>query len=225
MKKTFQFLLCLGLLLFLPGCLRTTDWMYFETAVTTLDGESSYSIAGNKKNLEKGEITDLSIPDKYSDATPVSVINPYGFAGCTHLEQITLPEELIMIGTYSFSDCTALRNIIIPGGVTVIPEGAFQNCVSLRSVTFSENLYQISSKAFENCASLEHLTIPRTTTIISNDAFEGCENLSRITFENRKDFEMLYWSYEDALDGKWETELKDTDIVLLRCSDMDLETP
>lgn len=200
----------------LSACNRANEWLYLETTTTVAAGEIIRSVAGSKTNFEKLKFTEFAIPDQYSDGNSVSRISPYGFAGFDQLERITLPKDLSILGIYSFSDCTALKEIVIPDGVTVIPEGAFLNCSALSDVTLPDQLYQISSQAFGNCRSLKKITIPLSTCIISNDAFVGCDDLSCIILDGRTDLATLYWSYEKALEGEWQEQIKDGDLFLLR---------
>lgn len=60
-----------------------------------------------------------------------ATIGNSAFAGCTSLENITLPRVLTSLGSEAFVDCTSLAEIDIPPFVEEIKSGVFTGCTSL----------------------------------------------------------------------------------------------
>ena len=104
----------------------------------------------------------------------VKTIGVRAFAGCTALEEITLPSSLLSIGTLAFYN-SGLKSVEIPGSltdtVTVDDDGnetteyglgiaAFNNCLSLESVKIGSGVKVISSGAFGFCLALKEIYIP-----------------------------------------------------------------
>ena len=56
------------------------------------------------------------------------------FSGCSALESITLPSNLVNIQFQAFGGCTSLKSITIPASVTTIGQYAFNNCRTLEFV-------------------------------------------------------------------------------------------
>lgn len=56
------------------------------------------------------------------------------FSGCSALESITLPSNLVNIQFQAFGGCTSLKSITIPASVTTIGQYAFNNCRALEFV-------------------------------------------------------------------------------------------
>ena len=108
----------------------------------------------------------------------------YFLSDAINLSQISLPENLKIIGKESFKN-SGHTSIVIPEGVTEIGDYAFQNCTKLTSVVFPGNLIKIGAVAFNDCYSLTDVKIPLGTMItygkfpgITIDAFNGCISLS-----------------------------------------------
>ena len=57
----------------------------------------------------------------------VEIIEPYAFAGCDELAELTLPSTLKVIGEGAFLDCHQLRAITVPENVDTIGALAFWN--------------------------------------------------------------------------------------------------
>ena len=61
----------------------------------------------------------------------VEHIGQSGFANCSALEEMIIPDGMITIGKYAFKYCTKLASIKIPESVTFIGTDALQGCPSL----------------------------------------------------------------------------------------------
>ena len=58
-------------------------------------------------------------------------------------------------GSSCFSRCTSLEEIVIPENVLVLPEYIFLDCLSLKKVTLPSSLMIIENNAFSYCSALE----------------------------------------------------------------------
>ena len=56
----------------------------------------------------------------------ITTVGDYAFAGCSNLQEVTLPGSVEIVGVFSFKGCTGLREIVIPEGVRVLASKAFQ---------------------------------------------------------------------------------------------------
>lgn len=70
-----------------------------------------------------------------SFTVPEHVVYINDFSGSTHLEQVELPDGLVLIAGEAFCHCDSLKEITIPESVLDIWEMAFYNCGSLRKIT------------------------------------------------------------------------------------------
>ena len=105
------------------------------------DGELSYAEASKVSDL--GWMfysyfmnqTTLQSFDELQYFTNVPDIYGNTFEGCTNLESVVLPKNLVHIYYRAFRNCQKLTSIRIPEFVNTIGETCFYGCRSLRSVT------------------------------------------------------------------------------------------
>ena len=143
-------------------------------------------------------MTKVVIPDS------VTHIGNWAFAGCTGLEEITLPfvgteqspesPYLSVLGIIfgGEDDCYTAnqqissqetRSYLIPNSLKrvtitnqeVIPYGAFSGCIGLEEVVLSEKVEELSTNAFLNCDKLELVTFYNKDTKIARTNFVGCD--------------------------------------------------
>ena len=111
----------------------------------------------------------------------VTAINPFTFAGCSALTEISIPDTVTVIGDCAFQSCTALSEIDIPASVTRIDSEVFWNCASLTSITIPDGVTRINDATFSLCTALTEITIPDSVTSIGYGAFQECAALTEIT--------------------------------------------
>ncbi|MDE5548305.1 MAG: leucine-rich repeat domain-containing protein, partial [Clostridia bacterium] len=68
--------------------------------------------------------------------------------------ELTIPDNLTIIGDWSFEGCRSLTKVIIPDGVTDIGWYAFAECSSLKSVVIPDSVTNIGSWLFAECRKL-----------------------------------------------------------------------
>ena len=101
------------------------------------DGELSYLEASKANDFSLSFMNNTAIKslDELQYFTSVPDIYGNTFSGCTNLESVVLPPNLVHIYYYAFRNCKKLAAINIPEYVTLIGDNCFTGCSALRSVT------------------------------------------------------------------------------------------
>ena len=73
----------------------------------------------------------IDIPETW-DGKPVLAICEGAFKDCLSLEQVSMPEGLLVIEKKAFSNCPLLLSITLPASLTSIANDAFDICASLQ---------------------------------------------------------------------------------------------
>ena len=156
------------------------------------------------------DVTDVIIAEGVTDIPDCT------FATRKYLQSVTFPSTLQTIGNFAFVDCDALENVFIPDNVIVIGLGAFSFCSGLMSIKVSSRNANYSSQngilynkaktsliqyavaredpnitilpdvkyigdyAFNNCKSIETVQFHSGVVSIGNNAFNGCVNLTSV---------------------------------------------
>ena len=94
---------------------------------------------------------------------------------------ISIPDDVSIIGDNTFQNCTSLTSITMPNSVTSIGNNAFSGCSGLTSITIPESVTSIGFGAFQGCTNLTSITIPASVTSIGIVAFGGCQRLTSVT--------------------------------------------
>lgn len=145
-----------------------------ELVMTLNDDGASYTAHGY------GPATGLKnivVPAIY-EGLPVTALDDFAHGP---LENIYIPEGILMFGSQTFANCYNLKSITIPSTVTEIPRGLFQNCTGLVEVVLYDGITSIYDDAFLGCSSLKELFIPDSVTYIQGSVFQGCSSLESIS--------------------------------------------
>ena len=125
----------------------------------------------NNKKITKCDLTGVT------DWGRKPTLPDVAFANCTALQEVTLPDDMKVIGGSAFSGCTALTTVNL-SQVTWINLNAFWGCTSLETLAL-DNVTAIGQEAFYECTGLETLKIPKCTEF-GNYIVTGCRSLTRI---------------------------------------------
>ena len=125
----------------------------------------------NNKKITKCDLTGVT------DWGTTPTLPELAFANCTALQEVTLPDDMKVIGTGAFSGCAALTTVNL-SQVTWINLNAFWGCTSLETLAL-DNVTAIGQEAFYGCTGLETLKIPKCTRF-GNYIVTGCKALTRI---------------------------------------------
>lgn len=107
------------------------------------------------------------------------------FMNCTALQEVTLPDDVRVIGSSAFFGCAALTTVNL-SQVTWINLNAFYECTSLEMLIL-DNVTEIGRETFYGCTSLKTLKIPKCTRF-GNYIVTGCKALTRIEATATGDF-------------------------------------
>lgn len=111
----------------------------------------------------------------------VQIIGANAFNNCSALKRVNLPDSLTAISQSAFYNCSSLESIVLPANITRIEDNTFNGC-GLTSVTLPENLEYIGAYAFYGCNRLEEIIIPDSVVKIDSVAFMYCSSLKKIVF-------------------------------------------
>ena len=96
------------------------------------DGELSYDEAAAVTDLGtafKG--SSILVFNELKNFTSLTSIADNAFSGCVSLAEITLPEQIGIIGSYAFSGCSNLKELVIPERVEEIGKGVVSDSANL----------------------------------------------------------------------------------------------
>lgn len=97
------------------------------------------------------------------------------FMGCSNLESIELPENVINIYMYAFGDCTKLKikGKKLPNRIKKIGRHAFKDCQSLELDELPSGLTSIEEQTFDGCTSLALTELPEGIERLDYGCFIG----------------------------------------------------
>lgn len=127
----------------------------------------SYAVRAKSKDETKGEVV---IPSTYQ-GLPVTVVGDNGFAGCSGITSLYLPNTITIIEQAAFIDCTSLKEVRLGGGLTVIDKEAFRRCQNLLAVDIPDYVRIIGDEAFRACYALKEVTFGESLNAIGINAF------------------------------------------------------
>ena len=133
----------------------------------------------NNKKITKCDLTGVT------DWGRTPTLPELAFSNCTALQEVTLPDDMKVIGGSAFSGCAALTTVNL-SQVTRINLSAFWGCTSLETLAL-DNVTAIGQEAFYGCTGLETLKIPKGTQF-GNYIVSGCKALTRIEATAAGDF-------------------------------------
>ena len=136
------------------------------------------------------------------------------FAGCTGLENITIPNGVTTISNSVFWNCSSLTSVSIPASVTSIGVDAFIKCSNLMSIDVSEDnsVFASMDGILMNKAKTQLISypsgkpvcdyiVPDNVTSIGESAFEQCNNITSIVIPDSVTSigkEAFYGHWEDG---------------------------
>jgi len=142
------------------------------------DGELSYDEAAVVTDL--GDVfnqnSTIASFEELRYFTGLTKINSKAFYGCSNLEKVIIPENVITIESEAFYGC-GLSSLTIPGNVANISFRSFAECKNLSEITLSEGLERIGESAFRGCSSLTSINIPESVSSIGKSSFSECSSL------------------------------------------------
>lgn len=151
-------------------------------------------------NLESVDWKEVPVTHVYSstgDYDTYLIAGKRVFAGCTSLQDVSLPPLLEVLEESTFEGCTSLEGITLPSGLKELASSVFKGCTALKSIHLPSNLKRIPSYAFQNCTSLEEITLPTLLAYIGECAFNNCSSLENIYSDILDAWQIDYYGGDD----------------------------
>ncbi len=169
--------------------LKTID---IPAKVVNLEAGAFYGSGLTQINFAPDAQIEILKPTSLSAGSPLGGVKSsqpqvkFGlFSGCVYLQEITIPESVIMIEAYTFKNWIGLKRIVIPETVKYIDAtGLFSGCQNLKSVTLPASVTSIPDKIFNNCFSLTDYNFKGGYTKIGYMSFAGCKSLTSFDLSN-----------------------------------------
>ena len=162
-----------GSLIEVNNCLCTVNvmpYIIYENRIPTI-----LVSVPDVHSLVNRTISKVSLDYFMQDANAIS---NFTFAGCSQLESIELPDNMLYIGSYAFYDCRSLELSNLPDTIVQICDYAFYNCNKLALTELPSQLREIWEYAFAKCHSLELKSLPYGIKYLSKYAFSYCDKLA-----------------------------------------------
>ena len=133
---------------------------------------------------------------KYVDIKRVTELSEGCFKD-SHLEQITLPRSLALLGVKCFKNCKHLKDIVLPRTLTVIPASCFEGS-GLKTIKLPYGIKELRELSFAH-TKMTSIFLPKTVEYIAPDAFKGSmvksiyctkkvyDHLQHVTFDIKPD--------------------------------------
>ncbi|MBR2967873.1 MAG: leucine-rich repeat domain-containing protein [Clostridia bacterium] len=173
----------------LIACEKPTEGLVFEIT------EGGYTVVDYD-----GSDTNVIIPSKYN-GKPIVGIGHSAFAGCLHLESISISDSVKSIASEAFDDCDNLAKVNY-----LTEESYFDGIQNWAQIAFADmesnplncgaNLYindelakeieiltmsTVMDYAFSGCTSLSRVHISGAVTTIGKGVFASCDNIVSVS--------------------------------------------
>lgn len=118
-----------------------------------------------------GNARRVSIPKEIDGHRIVGLLD--AFSGNKTLEEIYIPEGIIIIGPRTFAGCSNLKKVHLSSSVRVIGEQAFAGC-GLSSIDISNSVGYIGDACFRECRNLSRIKLKTDNMVcVGAAAIEG----------------------------------------------------
>lgn len=156
------------------GTSYSFDLNYYQKEMVSVDadGYSSNMIPRfDRLEITSAPVTDGAavIPDEI-EGNPVFRLKNEIFKDNADVKSVDLGSCVMNIGAGAFAG-TEIEEIVIPDSVLVIEDGAFSGCKNLKSVVIGKGVTHIGADAFANCSALEKVDVPVSVKYIGKNAF------------------------------------------------------
>ena len=152
-----------------------------------IDGSTYYFLG---KIFSSDAISNSVVPATLKKVTVETGTLPVGaFADCSHIEEITLPDDIYLIEAKAFYNCSSLKKLNIPLNATLVGADAFTGVEKLpytisgncRYLAKGDNKYGVLVGAVDKSAKI---TINDNTEIIAYGAFDGAATSLMNKYDN-----------------------------------------
>lgn len=164
------------------------------------DGELSYVEAAGVTNLGNVFKNNTSIHsfNELQHFVLLGSIGEQAFYGCTELTQITIPEQVTIVGGKAFWNCPALQTVTFNAvnctsmqttynsntTYSVFSSDVSGGASALTRVVIGSNVQRIPDYAFKGSVDIyQRLVIPASVAEIGKHAFDGCNSLVQMVIQ------------------------------------------
>lgn len=107
-------------------------------------------------------------------------ISDSGFAQCSHLSSITIPDSVTEIGEMCFYMCSSLEHISLPKSLKTIGNYCFYG-INLKELIIPEGVLSYGASAIGLCKELETVVLPASLEEIDyHDFLDSCPKLKTL---------------------------------------------
>ena len=103
----------------------------------------------------------------------IKIIGSYAFGGCEKLERINLPENLTTIYSHAFESCSCLKDVTCHDKLETIGDDAFSHCMRLENINLPNSLKTIGARAFADNSNLKNINLPKSLKTVGGAAFSS----------------------------------------------------
>lgn len=154
------------------GCVNLKK-VEFGSNITIIPRWAFYGCE-NLVSLKFGNLSENTIPSKVS-------IGLSAFFGCSSINKLELPDDIVSIPSYAFGNCHSLEIKKLPSSLVTIGKYAFAGCSNIETIVFPEKLETIGRSCFAGCTELIAVDLSKTKiTNIQNNLFFECDKLERV---------------------------------------------
>lgn len=108
----------------------------------------------------------------------IESIGQASFFGCTALRYINIPSSIRKIEAMTFIDCINMEDIVLPNNLIIIGESAFEG-TGLKEVVIPSSVIEIKNNAFANCRNLKTVILQSDKVKFDDNAFPEDVNIIR----------------------------------------------
>lgn len=178
----------------LPKGLKSIKLSAFaKSGLTSVDLPENLSFIGRQAFAECKHLTDVSFPEKLQD------IESFAFKDTPWLASEQKKSPFVVVNGVLIDATLAIGDVTIPDNVIVIGDNAFSRCKELTAITIPEGVRKIGTYAFLDCDSLKEILVPSSVEEIDDSAFAHCGDLRQLTVlnPNCQIFDNKYFVYNE----------------------------
>lgn len=163
-------------------CYKTNPIICLNGKSVVSNHMNSYKILDRTVAINKDAFYEHDNKDRLQNIympNTVIIIGCFAFYGRYKLCNIRWSKSLQKIGDYAFYGCSSLKNLSTFPILKYIGRHAFGNS-GLETISIPASTIKIGSCAFKDCQALTSVTFEGIPTTIGSDIFDGCISLNNI---------------------------------------------
>lgn len=148
-------------------------WVELQSKLVEYNGLFTFDIRSETVSISDYPTTEtgvLTVPDTLV-GKPVTRVGPFGFANCTGLTEVILPDSVTSISDKGFEGCSGLNRMVLPPNLEYIGVQAFKDCTGIGTLTFTDEILQIKFGAFWGCSNLKSVFFDGRSPSLGTNVF------------------------------------------------------